>query len=278
MTYETFPPRHPALAPWIEEYVQITGDEPLRPKQVFPRAGSSLVFDMASPYLLDAGRFHRSVSGVYERPHQLHFLGHGTDRMVVRFTPGGLARFIATPVERLANRIVEPELLFGPSVGELHDRLACERSPEIRIGMVESFLLQRLRPLPSGEEMIIALAARIREQLSFDVEDLRRGIPLGERQLERRFKATFGVSMRSFARICRFEHAAGNLPAVDATLTEIGYGSGYFDQSHFIREFRRMADCPPGAYVSCAPIPAARTIAFAGSSPEIVGSRLAASG
>jgi AraC-like DNA-binding protein len=69
------------------------------------------------------------------------------------------------------------------------------------------------------------------------------------RQLERRFQRVVGVSPKFFARTLRFEQAQRHLmfdPETD--LTGLAYQCGYFDQAHFIKEFRAFTGKTPSEY------------------------------
>ena len=83
------------------------------------------------------------------------------------------------------------------------------------------------------------------------VEDLARRVGLTARHLERRFKQTVGVSPKRLARITRFQRALRKLETLDSPQrgTDTAALCGYADQAHFIRDFRELAGCPPGAHL-----------------------------
>jgi AraC-like DNA-binding protein len=94
-----------------------------------------------------------------------------------------------------------------------------------------------------------ALATIERSAGRVRVIELAREAGIGVRQLERRFRDRVGLSPKRLATIVRFQRAFGAIAAGrDATLTEIAHDSGYFDQSHFIRDFRRLAGCSPSRF------------------------------
>jgi AraC-like DNA-binding protein len=70
-----------------------------------------------------------------------------------------------------------------------------------------------------------------------------------ERHLERKFTAVAGFTPKQFARILRYQstkrkYVTGNYK----TLSELAQDSGYFDQSHFIREFKEFSGFDPKRY------------------------------
>ena len=60
--------------------------------------------------------------------------------------------------------------------------------------------------------------------------------------MTRKFKEVIGVNLQTYIRICRF-HAAKMLlfGEQDLSMTEVGYLSGYYDQAHFARDFKKLS-------------------------------------
>ncbi len=73
---------------------------------------------------------------------------------------------------------------------------------------------------------------------------------LSERSLERIFLSYIGIPPILFARICRFQSALALLQQGKCqSLTTIAHTLGYFDQSHFIRDFKLFSGVSPGIYL-----------------------------
>jgi len=70
------------------------------------------------------------------------------------------------------------------------------------------------------------------------------------RQLERRFRLVAGLSPKRLAVITRLQAAFALLDAgAEPSLTDVAHRCGYFDQSHFIRDFRAVTGIPPGRFL-----------------------------
>ncbi|MEP7046965.1 MAG: helix-turn-helix domain-containing protein [Ilumatobacteraceae bacterium] len=67
-------------------------------------------------------------------------------------------------------------------------------------------------------------------------------------QLERTTRRIIGISVRQLLVRFRVEHAIGLLTTTDLSLSDIAARSGYYDQSAFTRQFRRVVGVSPGAY------------------------------
>lgn len=68
------------------------------------------------------------------------------------------------------------------------------------------------------------------------------------RAFERRFRATFHLTPQRFLRKLRLRIASRALVHTDGSLSEIALSSGFADQSHFSREFRRQFGRTPREY------------------------------
>jgi AraC-like DNA-binding protein len=81
------------------------------------------------------------------------------------------------------------------------------------------------------------------------IEELADYCQASMRQLERGFQRVIGTSPKFFARTLRFEQAQRRLmfdPQTD--LTQLAYQCGYFDQAHFIKEFRAFTGKTPSEH------------------------------
>jgi len=73
---------------------------------------------------------------------------------------------------------------------------------------------------------------------------------LSSRQFTRAFSEYAGFSPKLFSRLLRFEHTLSEYGNKDKSLTDIAYDCGYYDQSHFIHEFKEFSGHDPRHYFS----------------------------
>ncbi len=69
-------------------------------------------------------------------------------------------------------------------------------------------------------------------------------------QLERAMRRAMGVSPKQLVLRFRLEEAMRRLRDTDATIAQVASECGYYDQSAFTRQFRRVVGMSPGAYVA----------------------------
>jgi AraC-like DNA-binding protein len=132
--------------------------------------------------------------------------------------------------------------LPAPVVREASERLAEARSDEDHVSVVEALLTT----LSYAADPIVSRAITMLDNVTTDagVAGVAKALGKSERQLERRFLARVGVSPKRFAILRRFERAVA-LAKTSPSLTAAAHDAGYFDQSHFVRDFRRFTGHSP---------------------------------
>jgi AraC-like DNA-binding protein len=115
---------------------------------------------------------------------------------------------------------------------------------------LQDFLLPKALPRACDWELVKAAAKLLYHTTGgCRIEELADACNTSVRQLQRRFQRVVGASPKFFARTLRFEQAQRRLmftPGSD--LTQLAYQCGYFDQAHFIKEFRAFTGKTPSAY------------------------------
>ena len=165
-----------------------------------------------------------------------------------RFYPYGFANFTAVPMNDLANKETPLTVLF-----EERDALQLERdivaaagTPE-RISILNGFLLQKLK-----DKHVIAgilrstIDAILSTKGSVPISLILKEAASKRRQLERSFSKQVGVSPKQLGKIIRLQAALKMmLDAHAENLTSIAYEREYYDQSHFIKDFKEFTGVSP---------------------------------
>jgi AraC-like DNA-binding protein len=169
--------------------------------------------------------------------------------LLATFAPVGAAAFLRPSLEEFVGTTTDlAGLLAGAQeLEELSERLALSQSDERRVMLVKEFLLARVR-LSAPEPLVSAAVTWLeRDPGNKRIDDLARYIGLSQSALERRFRRVVGVSPKRFASVMRLQRAV-QLRASGADFTSVAHAAGYFDQSHFIHDFRRATGSSPDAF------------------------------
>ncbi|HET7535275.1 MAG TPA: helix-turn-helix transcriptional regulator [Candidatus Didemnitutus sp.] len=168
---------------------------------------------------------------------------------LVQFTAVGAAAILRRPLDDFCNTTVALADVLGrrPVLHDLSEQLALAPNHGRRMQLLEEFLLGRIgtgRP-----DVLVSAAVSWIERAGPEarVEALVQHIGLSQSALERRFRRHVGVSPRQFASLVRLQHIL-RLRRAGQDFTSIAHAAGYFDQSHFIKDFKRFAGRAPDAY------------------------------
>jgi AraC-like DNA-binding protein len=238
-----------ALRPFVKRFFVIECAAELRDSHL-PDTGLVAAFPFRGECRLDDGTKapRAGLTGLWDR--RRHHT-HSRDNAIVlaAFGPAGAAAFFRESLDEFANATAPLENVIGgaPALALLDEQLGAAPSPAARIRLVEDFLLARLRA--RAPDALVAAAVEWIERAPPEarIEQLVRHIGLSQSALERRFRRVVGVSPKRFASLVRIGKIV-RLRATGASLTSIAHAAGYFDQPHFIHDFKRVTGVAPESY------------------------------
>ncbi len=138
--------------------------------------------------------------------------------------------------------------LIDKRYNELHERIVEAPDTTEKVIVAERYLREKIVNIKARNVRLIGECLhRISQSPLYTLSDMAARFEISHRQMERIFLDHVGVSARVFQKISRFNTALRLIPA-SASLTTIGYESGYFDQAHFSRSFKEHTGYSPGTY------------------------------
>lgn len=168
--------------------------------------------------------------------------------IVAKLREEGAARLLDVPVNELYAAVLPADALAPhTAVDRTAARIAGAATDPERVASLEAFLLSRRIPRAPDRLVGAAVQALRARRGSVRIADLARQLGLGQDALEKRFRRAVGTSPKQLASLLRLHHAV-EAHLRGASLSSVPYQAGYFDQSHFIREFRAVTGEPPGRY------------------------------
>lgn len=165
----------------------------------------------------------------------------------VRFHPEGFLPFATIPIKEMENTAVSLEELFGKDGQKIGQKILDALSVSERINHIEAFLLHRLADTAIIDRIIKSTVETIltaNGQLS--VNDLSKQINITRRQLERKFSSAIGLSPKQLSKTIRLQAVLKMLLNKKFTsLTALAYEGEYYDQAHFIKDFKEFTGLTP---------------------------------
>jgi AraC-like DNA-binding protein len=249
-TFFRFAPS-PALAPFIEVIWGVRGYASFTREAVLPNGVVELMINFGPVQKVHAYAdravdedFRRAwLAGMQDGPLVIGS-PDGVDHMGVRFRPGGAHAFFDMSLESVTNQVIElDDLLGGTGASELRERTAPLVSDEARAREVERWLLERRYGVhPYFATIRRALDLLHQSTFTLAIGEVCERLGVSNRHMIRQFREVVGVTPKTMSRIARFQAVVAAVEGhstVDWARTAYRYG--YADQSHLVREFRRMA-------------------------------------
>lgn len=163
--------------------------------------------------------------------------------------PFAIPRLFSFPAYDLTNISPDLESMFGAEGKRLEEQMITAADTERRIGIINSFLEAKLdasardlSPVCRTIKSVIGAGGGI------NVSKAARDLSLSTRQFERKFKEFAGLTPKLYSRVARFQTATQHRVDGNRNLTDIAHACGYYDQSHFINDFREFSGYTPKEY------------------------------
>jgi AraC-like DNA-binding protein len=168
----------------------------------------------------------------------------------IKFRPGGFHPFLCSPVAGLKNKTLRPGEVFGVAGERLESAMRAAAQIEERLQIAEEFLRSRRPEREEGLALIHRIIARIENGDAIRrSRQLEQEFNLTGRTLQRLFRRYVGASPSWVIRRYRIHEAIEQVERGGiADWPGLAADLGYFDQAHFIKDFKRMTGLSPGNY------------------------------
>jgi AraC-like DNA-binding protein len=158
-----------------------------------------------------------------------------------------LRAIIRVPLSEFRESTLSLADLGDTQLSALEDSLANARCVETAAGLLDNFFMAAMRDLQRSRSAVDALVARIQQDHgATPIMGWAKSHGVDSRSLERGFCAEVGMTPKQYARVIRFRRHYQTLISDDRPRRPYGAGlEGFFDQSHFNREFRHFTGVAP---------------------------------
>jgi AraC-like DNA-binding protein len=203
----------------------------------------------------DFGAVRRFSGTVLCGPHSRYFVIDTAEQVRaagVHFKPGGAFPFLPPPMHELTDTHLSLEDLWGRAARELRERMLEAPTPEGKLDALEAALLARLaRARPAHPAVAYALR-RFRERPhAHTVARVRDEIGISPRRFIEVFKQEAGLTPKLFCRVRRFQRVVRRIYRRERIVwADVALACGYYDQAHFIHDFRAFSGLNPTAYLA----------------------------
>lgn len=254
MHYQEYAPSA-TLAPYIKCFWVLESDDPgpHERERIFPDGSIEWIYhygDQFHKYTGDDQAILQSRSffhGQLKRWFELQATGR-IGVFGVRFHPAGLHPFIDFDISAITDDTLDSTAIWQDSIERIHAAMFTATTEE-RLAFAEKFLLEQFQPRKVDQTVLKCVDAIIRDSGAVSIEALADELHTGRRALERRFLAAVGLTPKLLARIVRFNKALQLISDNDfSSFTSVAHEGGFYDQAHFIRDFKDFTGLNPRQY------------------------------
>lgn len=234
--------------------MDITNPAPM-PESIFPDGCMELIFNLKSPCIRIEGATHllQPRSFMFGQITKVMHLLPATNFSIlaVRFTPVGFSVFSSAQPAEFTAKEITVEGLWGNEGKELEEQVNTLGENEAVQAVQQFFLLQLAKygPVQSMWPISAIVKGIHADKGEKPVQYWAHEANLSERQFSRKFKNVVGISPKEYLKITRFNkvmaHFGKGSPESFAALAQ---QCGYYDQAHFIKDFREYTGTTPTGY------------------------------
>ena len=187
------------------------------------------------------------LTGISERYRQFaNSKGFGI--VLVYFTPAGASAFFDLPLHQTFKASVPlSDFEKGGDLYETEEKMAAASCHGQRIALIDQFFLKRTKPQRIDPAILCALEHIQMQNGSIRIKQLSEELCMSQSRLEKRFRAAVGCSPKRYAYIIKLRTITRHLQKA-SSLTQLALQHDYYDQAHFIKDFKRFTGQTPGNF------------------------------
>ncbi len=176
----------------------------------------------------------------------------GKHKMIgIRFKPGGITAFTRIPINEFTDSSVDISLAETLFDDRFYEELQEKEETNQQLQYINDYLLNKYATLYLVDKQVLTTVNLItKSHGKVPIKQLLEQVCLCQRQFERRFKASIGISPKMFSRIVRFNHTRHQLQTRPRqSLLDTAIDCGYYDHAHLIKDFVMLSgNSPTGFY------------------------------
>jgi AraC-like DNA-binding protein len=248
---------HPLLRHCVDSYLIVSTDQGegiYAESNLLPHITQNLVLGLDEENTvyncnLSAFTSNHFIAGPNDEVCRVRF-SSGMKKMIINFKPGGFYKIFQLPAHYFSNRTRDAVEFLGRSVSDLGKQLK-KTTLSGKIELADAFLLNHLQEGQKKTNRNIDEAIRLIERFkgNISLRELEQATFTTKRTLERHFLEQVGLFPKTFSRLVRFN---GVIQFIESNLNvkwrQLADAFGYYDQSHFINEFKSLSGGLPQDY------------------------------
>lgn len=253
MKYQKHIPKFP-LDNYVDSIIYIEGNNK---GTGLPKTAMSLIFNLADSFKLFTDKQFIQyidykkhwVAGLQTKPTNVE--SYGISKMlIVQFKTLGAFVFLSDPLHYYTNNYISLDHIFNKEADETWEQLQEAKSLNEQFLIVENFLYRKLltNKLPN-KKLISTIEILLDNQANLSITEICKQQNISRKHLNHLSKEYAGVSPKTLSSLNRLQSTLKNISSSKTNnLTTLAYQQEYFDQAHFINDFKKFTDIRPNEY------------------------------
>jgi AraC-like DNA-binding protein len=252
-----YKPIHPILKNLIKDFWINSGELPALNHKLLPIRNIDLIINLSSQPLLlydsssEITLKHCYITGIMDHFKYIWKRPAGSIELIgVSFFPVGFYPFFGIPLSEFKNNIIDLFLLDGAISEQLIERVKEQKTSFEKLHALERVLLKLININLIIDEKMNSLISNFIKHENPKIESFCNIQGIHKRKFERFANRILGTNPKAYLKINRFRKSLYALLNTDYdTLTEVAYNCGYYDQMHFIKEFKHFTGSTPTQFL-----------------------------
>ncbi len=190
------------------------------------------------------------ASGVRTEPISIHS-GKDSAMLIVAFKRGMAYPFFPFPMNEIVDCVVDGDLIWGSPLADLREQVLVNKDSKKKFHLVEDFLkLEFISQFTLNPCVEYALKKIIHEPDQLSLSKLSDKIGYSQKHFIKLFRDQVGITPKSYLKIMRFQKAITEIEQFsEIDWTQISHDCGFYDQAHFINDFKFFSGFTPEDYL-----------------------------
>ena len=259
MVFETYTPAFP-LAHFIESFIYYKDYNPGHfINRLLPDGNVVLIIDLKEEpkFIYDNESLekiqscrHIWFSGIRNNPISIPS-GRESEMFIVNFHKGRSYPFVTTPLHELTDKVVEGDLILHKHMPRLRETLLHMRLPHQKFLTAQNHLLQMYQnKLEQNPFVDFSVSTILQSPEASSIGKISDKVGFSHKHFIKIFKEHVGLTPKEFLKIIRFQKAIEEVDrGKHKSWSAVAFDCGYYDQSHFIADFKNFSGFTPNQYL-----------------------------
>jgi len=261
MIFRTYIPRFP-LDRFVSALVYFEGIEhPHKVDRLLPNGDTEILIDFhdTPQFIYDNDTLkdiqtcnHVWAAGVRTEPITIP-AGSMAAMMVISLKKGRSYPFYPFPVNEIADHVLDADLIWGEEFTLVREQMLETNDIDRRFTIMEAFLLKRFRSNLEPDACVsFAVDEMVRDPSRMNMHRLSARIGYSQKHFIAMFKKRVGLTPKSYLKVMRFQKAVElieRMPSGHVDWVSVSLACGFYDQAHFINDFRVFSGFTPEEYL-----------------------------